>query len=331
MSQRLYLALLFSIFSMGVRAESVGAQADHDTIDLKVLSYNIQALPSPIKKGIKPLLTRIAEMLRERRMKGSQPHIVLLQEAFDSKSNIIAETAGYKYVLMGPGPKTKAKRGQAHWVQKTRKAYVSFTDPQKFIGSGLVILSDYPIIEAHHKSFNSDECAGFDCLANKAIQFARIQVPGLSQPVDIVNSHFNSHKAAGAPMGTTYKIYYKQTDKLKWFLEKVDGGNPLIVAGDFNTKQPKRYDYFYKTIGLTDAGTVCVSDINICHVSENTKQDMVLFNTNDKHFYGSTDEIAIYPKRVERNFDEKLNGRELSDHLGYEVHYILQVVKNEKS
>lgn len=292
-----------------------------DVTNLRVLSYNIQALPPPIKKGKAPLFERIAELLRERRQNDTHPHVVLLQEAFDSKSDVIAETSGYKYILRGPGRKTNAKLGKAHWVPQTRKAYVSFTDPQKFMGSGLMIMSDYPIVAGHHKSFHSDECAGIDCLANKSIQLARIEVPGVGQPIDIVNSHFNSRKSAAAPTRITLKIHHKQTDKLKWFLEKASKGNPLIVAGDFNTKQPERYSYFDRTLGLIDAGKVCLSDTGRCKVAEHTEQETILFNTNDKHFYSGSKRVALHPYFIERNFSEKLDGRELSDHLGYEVHY----------
>ncbi|MBL4839169.1 MAG: endonuclease/exonuclease/phosphatase family protein [Kordiimonadaceae bacterium] len=301
------------------------------TVGLRVLSYNIQALPSPLKKGTAPLFARIAEMLQERRAKGTQPHVVLLQEAFDKKTDVILEQAGYRYILKGPGKKTKAKLGQAHWVQKTRKSYVKFTDPQKFMGSGLVILSDYPIIKGHHKSFNSDECAGIDCMANKSMQMARIDVPGLAQPVDIVNSHFNSRRSAKAPRKLSLKIHHKQTDKLKWFLKKTGVGNPVIVAGDFNTKQGARYEYFAKKIALTDAGTQCVSDNAGCIIAKGTKVEMVLFDTNDKHFYEASDTVSIAPYFIERNFAETLDGKELSDHLGYEIHYKLssQPVAND--
>lgn len=290
---------------------------------LRVLSYNIQALPPPIKSGKEPLFVRISELLRERRAQGNHPHVVLLQEAFDSKSNVIVETSGYKYVLKGPGRKKPAKLGEAHWVPKTRKAYVSFTDPQKFMGSGLVILSDYPILAGMHKAFNSDECAGLDCLANKSIQMARIEVPGVKQPVDVVNSHFNSHRSAAAPRQITLKMHHKQTDKLHWFLGKVGQGNPMIVAGDFNTKQADRYAYFDKILGLFDAAKICLSSADDCRIPATTETDAILYNTNDKHFYVGTSQVSVQPSFIERNFDEKLHGRELSDHLGYEVHYML--------
>ena len=313
---------LMSAVSVGAD-DSASAPDTPEMIELRVLSYNINGLPAPLKKGKKPHYARIAEVLKERRANGTQPHIVLIQEAFDGKSDIVAETTGYKYVLKGPGRKDESKRGDAHWVQKTRKAYASFSDPQKFMGSGLLILSDYPIIDARHKAFNSDECAGFDCMSNKSILLARIEVPGLGRPLDIVNSHFNSRRAAKAPKKAAFKAHSRQTNTLKWFLEKTHTGNPVIVAGDFNTKEERRYSYFKETIGFKDAGVECLDAVGRCSVGEGTRIEELLFKTNDKHFYADGDDVLVQPRRMERNFDEMLNGKPLSDHLGYEVVYSL--------
>lgn len=315
------LMLMGAVFEQG--AGAADAPKASEVIVLRVLSYNINGLPAPIKKGKEPHYARIADVLNERRANGTQPHIVLIQEAFDGKSDIVAETTGYKYVLKGPGRKDESKRGDAHWVQKTRKAYASFSDPQKFMGSGLLILSDYPIIDARHKAFNSDECAGFDCMSNKSILLARIEIPGLGRPLDIINSHFNSRSAAKAPKKAVFKAHSRQTNTLKWFLDKTHTGNPIIVAGDFNTKEERRYSYFTEIIGFKDAGVECLDAIGRCAVGEGTRVEELLFKTNDKHFYADGDGVQVQPRRMERNFDEMLNGKPLSDHLGYEVVYSL--------
>jgi hypothetical protein len=39
----------------------------------------------------------------------------------------------------------------------------------------------------HH--FARGSCAGFDCLSNKGLVFARIQVPGVPGTVDLFNTH----------------------------------------------------------------------------------------------------------------------------------------------
>ncbi|WP_417450238.1 endonuclease/exonuclease/phosphatase family protein [Kordiimonas sp.] len=305
----------------GAAVTLLPTQGAAQAVLLNVLSYNIQGLPSPLKKHKTPLFERIAQILRERRGEGSQPQVVLLQEAFDSDASIIAEQTGYRYVLKGPGRKARSEKGRVHWAMQTRKSYMTFSDPQKFTGSGLYILSDYPIVEAQHKAFDSDMCAGIDCLSNKAILLARIAVPGLDEPLDIINSHFNSRGSAKAPSRHVLRAHQRQTDTLSWFMDKLCGGYPVIVAGDFNTKQRERYDYFRQTIQLVDAAEDCLSGEGDCALGKAAKRDNVLYKTNDKQFFRTTDKYRIIPTYIERNFTEEVDGRPLSDHLGYEVEY----------
>ena len=294
---------------------------------LRLLSYNINGLPKTLTKGKPPLFNRIAEILRERRAAGTQPHVVLLQEAFDKRTSVIADTTGYRYVYKGPGRRDTSRKGRAHWTQATRKIYAQRPDPQKIAGSGLYILSDFPIVDARFKAFDSDECAGFDCLSNKAIQFARLQTPFAEQPIDIVNSHFNSRGSAKAPGKIVLKAHKKQTDLLVKLLGEFRNGYPIVIAGDFNTKQDKRYAYFSQNVGLADVGQVCLANRALCALAAGTKEDELLYRTNDKQFYADSDAVRLKPIWAARNFNELLDGKPLSDHLGYEVHY--QVVVDD--
>lgn len=288
---------------------------------LRLLSFNINALPNAVKSGGDAQYARIAEILRERRAANTQPHVILLQEAFNAKADVIQETTGYRYIVKGPGHREVSKKGKAHWALQSRKPYASFDDPQKLTGSGLVILSDFPIMEAQHKAFDSDMCAGFDCLSNKAILLARIAVPGLDQPLDVVNSHFNSRRKAGAPKRWTLEAHRRQTDTLDWFLDKVNSGNPIVLAGDFNTRQRARLAYFREKIALNDTAEVCLTLDETCGVDETTKIDEILYDTNDKQFFDSCQSYGLTPVHIVRNFTEQIDGKPLSDHLGYEVHY----------
>ncbi len=324
------LAGLLALISCEAAANSVAdvaaphPVAEDTSIDsLRVLSYNVQGLPNMLRGGKEPYFERIAEILRERRAEGTQPHIVLLQEAFVNDVSIIAEHTGYKYVLKGPGRKDTSKRGKSHWSTNTRKTYTSFSDPQKLLGSGLYILSDFPIIEATHKAFDSDMCAGFDCLSNKSILLARVKVPGVDSPVVVINSHFNSHRAAVAPTKTKTKAHKAQVETLQWFLEKTDQGNSQIIAGDFNTKYTPRYEYFRNAIKAEDSAEICVRGTIDCALSAETRVEEILYKTNDKQFYYDGAGIGMKPIYITRNFTELLDGKPLSDHLGYEVHYKL--------
>ncbi len=42
-------------------------------------------------------------------------------------------------------------------------------------------------------------CAGFDCLANKGVMMVHVDLPGLPEGLDIVNTHMNARKAAKVP------------------------------------------------------------------------------------------------------------------------------------
>lgn len=313
--------LLFSVVTPVGAREGDSAVEGADAPVLRLLSYNINGLPSTLTKGKLPLFERIAEILRERRAAGTQPQVVVLQEAFDKRTALIAETTGYQYVYKGPGRRDTSRKGKAHWVQGTRKGYAQRPDPQKIAGSGLYILSDYPIFDARYKAFDSDACAGFDCLSNKAIQFARIQTPFSETPIDIVNSHFNSRSSAKAPGKIVLKAHRKQTDLLAKYLDQFSKGYPVIIAGDFNTKQDKRYQYFRQNINLIDAGEACLSERQTCNIREGTREEELLYRTNDKQFFANSQSMRLEPIWAGRNFDEELNGKPLSDHLGYEIHY----------
>jgi endonuclease/exonuclease/phosphatase family metal-dependent hydrolase len=314
--KKLLLASLM-LASGFIATTALSAENNQDT--LRVLSYNINAMPAPIIKNGQPLYEEIARILRQRRSEGTHPQILLLQEAFVGKVSIILENTGYQYVLKGPSKKESSKKGRAHWAQQTRKAYAVSPNPQKFTNSGLYILSDFPIVNAQHKAFDSDMCAGIDCLANKAILYAEIEVPFFATPVGVLNSHFNSRHTAKAPSKTVLKSHYKQTDVLASFLKQLSGNNPLIVAGDFNTKHDKRYRYFRQAISVKDVAEVCFQNEKTCSIEAGTRRDELLYDTNDKHFLG--DSTKLEPVLMWRNFTETLDGRPLSDHLGYEVHY----------
>jgi len=317
----LKLGAIASIVALSFSSALAAQPAGDEEPVLRLLSYNINGLPKTLTKGKPPLFNRIAEILRERRAAGTQPQVVLLQEAFDKRTSVIADTTGYKYVYKGPGRRDTSRKGRAHWTQATRKAYALRHDPQKIAGSGLYILSDYPIVDARYKAFDSDACAGFDCLSNKAIQFARLQTPFADEPIDIVNSHFNSRSSAKAPGKLVLRAHKKQTDVLVKLLSEFRQGYPIVIAGDFNTKQDKRYAYFSHSLNLIDAGEVCLSNRALCALADGTKEDELLFRTNDKQFYESSADIRLQPIWAARNFDELLDGKPLSDHLGYEVHY----------
>ena len=296
---------------------------------LRVLTYNINALPSPVKRHKTVRLNRIAEILKERRAKGTQPDIVVLQEAFGSRCDVIIEQSGYKYVVRGPGRKSGKNGRGTPWGVEGGHSYNKPAKTQKFMGSGLIILSDYKITNPVFTTFGGKACAGLDCLANKAIMMTEISIPGLKEPVKLVTSHFNSNRSAKAPGAVRLRAHQKQTDILAKFLSRTtDMQAPVILAGDFNTKLPVRYQYFREEINALDAAEICLATGMSCALGDQTIPSEILYLTDDKQFYRSGSATLLTPVFIERNFRESIEGRALSDHTGYEVHYALDTRDN---
>ncbi|MFZ5610086.1 MAG: endonuclease/exonuclease/phosphatase family protein [Pseudomonadota bacterium] len=305
------------------------AQADEplpgeEGVILRVLTYNINALPAPLKRGKAPLLQNIAEILRARRAAGNQPQVVVLQEAFTENAEIIREVGGYRYAVKGPdaeggGPVPVMEPGESDAAPHTPLG----TAP-KLVGSGLYLLSDFPILAARAQSFGNAACAGFDCFSNKAILWGQLKVPGLAAPLDIITTHMNSHKSAGVPAPISLKAHAAQTDMLAHFLEQEVGNErPLIMAGDFNTRYAPRLAYFRARVTLADSAEQCLAMAWSCRLGANSKSGEMLYDTNDKQYFRAGAKVHMRPVFSTRNFQERVDGRPLSDHSGYEVHYAL--------
>ncbi|MCI4591751.1 endonuclease/exonuclease/phosphatase family protein [Sphingobium sp. BYY-5] len=204
---------------------------------LSVMTYNVQGLPWPVAWDRQEALARIGNRLAAQRQSGQQPHIVLLQEAFTPEAAAIARRAGYPYVATGPDtsaistlPATAGDRAYLTSARWDRGEGLG-----KRVGSGLMILSDYPIVGQARMAFPAFACAGFDCLANKGVLVAHLAVPGFATPVSIVNTHLNARKAAGVPIARSQRAFARQVSLLADFVRaQVPQGHTLILGGDMN-------------------------------------------------------------------------------------------------
>ncbi|WP_157216426.1 endonuclease/exonuclease/phosphatase family protein [Flavisphingomonas formosensis] len=204
---------------------------------LAVLTYNIKGLPWPVARGRTAALARIADRLGAMRETGREPQVVLLQEAFTGEARSIGQRAGYPYVVSGPaaadagsGTMTGADRrfaADARWWKGETEG--------KLLGSGLEILSDYPVVAVRRLAFPAFACAGFDCLANKGALLVSLAIPGVSAPVDVLTTHLNSRHASGVDDARSNYAYRRQVAALTAFVRTAhDPARPLIAAGDFN-------------------------------------------------------------------------------------------------
>src|SRR6185503_14927626 len=77
-----------------------GAVADH--ADFTVLTYNVKGLPWIVAGDRGPALRAIGDRLARLRAVGSQPGVVVLQEAFIAEAREIGARGGYRYQVSGP-------------------------------------------------------------------------------------------------------------------------------------------------------------------------------------------------------------------------------------
>lgn len=296
---------------------------------VSVLTYNVHGAPWPITFGRSAKLREIADRLQRLRAEGRAPSVVVLQEAFSGDAQVIRKTAGYAYTAVGAG-KHEAGTGTmtpfdqvfadgARWWKGETEG--------KFVGSGLQILSDYPILAVHRMAFPAFACAGWDCLANKGALMVTLAVPG-GPPVDVVTTHLNSRHASAVPDARSNYAYGRQVEMLTAFIrEKHDDAHPLIVAGDFNVGPvPPRREALLTNV-QSWAGDETIRD-----AMHQYRRDGGLMSpaaafsfhrARDWQFYaaGTTRRIGLLGIEVPFGFEP--SGGMLSDHVGYVARYRL--------
>ncbi|WP_240653462.1 endonuclease/exonuclease/phosphatase family protein [Sphingomonas crocodyli] len=340
-SRRLALAFLLMIavaITFAVRPARGGTPnlnsempIDHP---LSVMTYNVEGLPFPARIGRGGSLAAIGERLRELRSVGRQPHIVLLQEAFSEDAAKIGALGGYRYIAEGPSrdlistmPETAADIAFADGASRLKGEAIG-----KWTGSGLRILSDYPIVGVQHMAFPAFACGGYDCLANKGAVMALIKVPALAAPVAVVDTHLNSRHAARVSADRSLYAYHRQVDALSAFIKaNYLPGAPLIVAGDFNIGKDKaRAAYveqasarWWKGAGqstLPDAMHACAAD-DSCAAGLSDDARYSMKRRRDWQFLGHGGGIALDTRRIATPFGHEADGTMLSDHVGYVAYY----------
>lgn len=212
----------------------VVAQPD---LPLSIMTYNVMGLPWPIAFGRDEALGRIADRLAGLRTQARQPHIVLIQEGFVADPAMFARRAGYAHVAAGPDIRMRsaisATTADRAYLRAARWDRGEALDKQ--LNSGLIILSDYPIVAVDRIAYPAFACAGFDCLANKGAMIAHLRVPGIDRPVAVVNTHLNARKAAGVPIARSLRAFDRQAGLLAGFVARhVPRDRPVLLGGDLN-------------------------------------------------------------------------------------------------
>lgn len=259
-----------------------------------VLTYNIKGLPAFIAQGYEESrFGEIGRILAERQKKGDGPEIVLLQESFVDRTAELRELAAYPFTAKGP-------------------------DSVRSLGvdSGLYILSKFPILEQKNRAFGESLCEDWDCYANKGVQFARIQLPGVPFTLEVFNTHMQASRSFDG-------VRRKQVEVLAQFVkENHREGSAVIFAGDFNFRpalgEGSYKDFLAKT-GLKNAGEICATESCL-----GGKQDRSFWRSIvDHQFVGLGSAFKLLPMAMNRSFAAPVNGMRLSDHQGYELKYRL--------
>ena len=300
---------------------------------ISVMTYNVEGLPFPARIGRSSSLDQIGLRLHEMRAAGRQPHIVALQETFSDVAKQIGVQAGYRYIVSGPSAEMAARKlnNGAETALASSANMFKGEGIGKYFDSGLMILSDYPVLSVRRVAFPS--CAGFDCMANKGAVMAFIAVPGVPAPVAVVDTHLNSRAASRAQFDRSLVAYKQQIEVLGRFLQaNLTPSSPLIIAGDFNVGKDRYRSAYLEAhfanwwngateVGVRDSLRRCAAGEEGCDPNMPADAFRTLRRGKDWQISAPALASAILPRAISVPFGRESDGSMLSDHMGYVVHY----------
>ena len=290
---------------------------------ISVLTYNVEGLSWPARSGRGEQLREIAERLEAMRGADEAPHIILFQEAFSSAAS--RALGGLSWPNLAAGP----RRSEAQPPRESERLPGRRRPRQGEVGikattSGLITVSEFPIVARDSRPFPRGSCAGRDCLANKGMLFAEVAIPGVPMTLDLLNTHMNSQRASRVPESRHLAAHRAQARALADYLVEVgDLAGPLVFGGDFNMRHSEaRFAEFQRLQPLEIVHGWCADPANGCEVLMSWDGDEPWMDTHDLQLFWSHGDVAIRPVRVEAMFDGADQPR-LSDHDGFLVTYEL--------
>ncbi|HEV2597385.1 endonuclease/exonuclease/phosphatase family protein [Sphingopyxis sp.] len=308
-------------------AAPVTLAADGQTASatLSVLTYNLEGLGWPARKGRAAELRQIGARLAAMREAGTAPDVVLFQEMFSGAAKRAVAASGYPAIAPGPRRLTKpwiADHAKMAGKAKPLKGELGI----KLLGGGLAIASRYPIVDTALDAYGRRACAGLDCLSNKGVMLARIAMPGVPAPIDIYNTHMNSRGASGVSAARDGEAHARQAIAASEFIGRTqDLAVPLIFGGDFNMRHSEdRWAGFSEYHPLTLVHEICIDPASGCEVKMSWDGDAPWMDTQDLQFFADGEQVTMRPIRVEALFDGGASGPQLSDHDGFLVTYELR-------
>lgn len=296
-------------------------------VPLSVMTYNVKGLPWPVASGRPAAITEIGSRLRAMRGAGVQPNLVMLQEGFSEEARKLGTFADYRYVAFGPDTAPEMARPPLGMAFAAHEQRLKGEGVGSLLNSGLVILSDYPIIRTARYAFPAGACAGFDCLAAKGALVAWVDVPGAGRPVAVVDVHLNARKATMVSIGRADAAYFWQVASVRRFLGRVvSADTPVIFAGDLNIGiYGDRTAAFSAPIigsGQREVLPEVLAEGKVPLPSLREALGVVERN-KDKIFARNAGGIALTPQRAWVPFGVANTASPLSDHAGFVVDFTL--------
>lgn len=310
--------------------------------EIGLLTYNVQDLPWPIAGDRSGPLIAIGERLAKLRAESRAPQFVVLQEAFSDKSIAMLRAAGYAHIVTGPAvdtPRaTPAEPLAPGFMNKRSRLVGESMGPT--LSSGIAIASDYPILSVASEPFPADVCAGIDCLANKGVLLARIAVPGLAQPVELVTTHMNSGRKSRTPPAHHLYAYARQLEAIDDFLARHgDVRATRLIAGDVNVSHsPHRLKLLSRhaarwgvspvtAMGKPEDAGPCARPHALCRGKLPIDSNVPLVHTLDWQFVDREAGAQLRAISREVTFGTERGNIMLSDHIGYTVRYKVMPMK----
>ncbi len=284
---------------------------------LRVLLWNVEGLPWPIRSGREPKLARIADWIAKRRKAGYGPDILILHKAFTPEASRIATAAGFRSIV--PGPALDGKRQLAVATPPAGYADTARWSKGEGIGKwldgGLYVATDLPVIDRVRDAFGTDSCAGYDCLSNKGGLALRLAIPGAPEALTLFNTHRNSREPAKVGISRAEASHVLQTRENDALLAAFGESGALIAAGDFNN-----YRAGDKTgrFASDPAFRLAAKGAGFAARAAPMTDAKAWTDAYDLLGYHSSGDLRIEPLAVATLFDGK-NGPVLSDHAAQYV------------
>ncbi|MCJ8276715.1 MAG: endonuclease/exonuclease/phosphatase family protein [Bdellovibrionales bacterium] len=261
-------------------------------------------------------MSRFTQVLNELNSRNELPDFLVLQEMFISKQSVVDNSPIQNFLNSTPYP------FQSSGPEATQENNVSGLVNSIFrengaVSSGLVILSKFPIVQFSNLAFWI--CEDSDCMSNKGVAFASVQVEGLPDRVDI----FNTHLQAGQRFEN---IKAQQVPMMVEYIQSQSSSPWVIAAGDFNFRNNPDFHSFEQFTRLSQmdfVGEACRELLENCQKAAGTLDEWLNGSLLD-HQFVTTNSNAVTIDPIEFEYGQyDFEGGDLTDHPYHLVKYLL--------